>query len=588
MGSFDWQTEEDGVFGETLPAPEESAGNGRKWLPLVMVVVAVVLISGLLYWQIRGRVGGAEEARNEDVVAVNNLLVYAAGRKDPSALLNILPLENATWIGIQRTIAGKGLLLDRWPLGMEWTGEEPVVKTVALSPDLESADVTVEIPYQVNNQGRAEEVWLQQIYHYQFRNEWQWVEPDDDYWGGKDGGIFQGSILSANYPRRDEELVLRLMRDIKPYLDDLCDGPGEPSCGDALDIYIYFEREAGVWLDLAANVEFNGSYVPHFLTSPIRSNMIVLPTPSLVGIPVDEAGYQALLRGYASHILSAVLAELYQDDCCPDGLTFPLFLEGELARRGLGFWPPPILEQETGGKADPEDLPDKDVALLCTTAERGRMALTRFNPASGQSWPVLFGRNITSLQPAPNGQGIIAQEVEQVDDEEVLTRIIFWHDSTAQILYEETLPEPVFAATSWQVHQDEQRLLMVQPDLDNRTNSLTLIDLSDCAAGNCPKTTYQMNGGAIWSPDSSQFLIKSGNILWWRQFVGDKVNQQPLGLATVPFWLDENTFGFVKTGENRLQEIVTADVGDEEMTTVLDSERLRLILSEADRPEKLM
>jgi hypothetical protein len=97
-----------------------------------------------------------------------------------------------------------------------------------------------------------------------------------------------------------------------------------------------------------------------------------------------------------------------------------------------------------------------------------------------------------------------------------------------------------------------------------------------------------MTGAPIWSPDGSQFLIKSGNILWWREIVDDKVNQDPLGLGTAPFWLDDDTFGYVRTGENRFQEIVTASAGDEEMTVVLDSERMRAILLEENRPQQLM
>ena len=114
MASFDWQTEEDGGWADAQPISEaQSPKTGRKWRPFVLAVFGIVLVGGLVFWQIRGRVGGAEDARNEDIIAANNLLVYAAGRKDPSVLLTILPLENGPWTGIQRTLASQGLLLDR-------------------------------------------------------------------------------------------------------------------------------------------------------------------------------------------------------------------------------------------------------------------------------------------------------------------------------------------------------------------------------------------------------------------------------------------------------------------------------------------
>lgn len=590
MASFDWQTEEESAWGETHSiVPEQPEKNGRNWLPLLLVIIGMVLISGLLYWQIRGRVGGAEEARNEDIVAAHNLLVYAADRKDPSVLLNILPLENNTWTGLQRSLARDGLLLDRWLFGIQRTDEEPVIQDIVLSPDLQTAEVTVEIPYQVQNQGRVEHIRLQQIHHYRFSNEWHWIEPDAEFWEGPDHEIYQNYDIFAFYPRRDDEIVRRIIDDLPIYLGNICNRPEMPSCRFTLNFLIRFEREPAVFGDILDRTTENGaySYIPRFSGSSIGSGMISLPTPSLVGLPVDEAGYQALLRGYATHILSAILAELYEEECCPNDLTFPLFLEGELARRGLGFWPPPLLEREITAANNPAPLPDKDIALLCTTAERDRLQLIRFNPASGRIWQELSGRNITRIRSVPNGQGLIAQEVEYISEEEVLTRIIYWHDHTARILYEETLPEPIFAATNWQVHEEEQRLLLVQTDLDGR-NIFTQIDLSNCASGSCPKTTREMSGGPTWSPDGSQFLIRSGNSLWWRQFVGDVIVQEPLGLGTAPFWLDANTFGFVRTGENRFQEIVTASPGDEEMTVVLDSERLRTILMAENRTQQLM
>lgn len=589
MSSFNWQTEEDGVWGETQPiVVEQPAPEGRRWLPFVLVIVGIVVASGLLYWQVRGRIGGAENARNEDIVAASNVMVYAADNQDSSVLLSILPLENGPWTGIQRTLATNGLLLDRWLLGMKRNGEEPVIKDIALSPDLQAADVTIEIPYQIQNQGRPETIRLQQVHHYQFLNEWRWMEPDSEYWGGVGNEVYEKYSFTALFPLRDKEIVRRIVNDLPLYLGELCNSPGLPACGFSLDILIQFEREPAILLDLAAKTQENGSYTTGFIPTSLGSGRIILPTPSLVGLPVDEAGYQALLRGYASHLLAAILSDLYKEDCCPEGLTFSLFLESEMAKRGIGFWPPPALEREIAANDSASRLPYRDVALLCTTAEREGFQLFRYELGSGELWTELAGRDIVRIRSAPNGRGIIAQEVEVVGEDVRLTRIIYWYDNTARILYEETLPEPVLAATSWQVHDDEQRLLLVVPDLDSRVTTFTQIDLADCSDGSCPKAVQEIIGAPIWSPDGIQYLSKSGNILWWRQPVGDKLEQDPLGLGTAPFWLDDETFGFVRTGENRFQEIVIAQAGDEEMTPVLDSERLRALIGEAERPEKLM
>ncbi len=605
MSSFNWETEEDGGWGDAQPIIQEQPDleGGRKWLPFLLAILGIILVSGLLYWQIRGRIGGAEDVRNEDIVAVNKLLVYAADRKDSSVLISILPLENGPWTGIQRALASDGLLLDRWPLGIHRNGEEPVIKDIVLSPDLQEADVTIEIPYQVQNQGKVETIYLQQTHNYQFRNEWRWMEPDTDYWGGAGQEVYEGrgnnglivgdtnvdaGNITALYPMRDEEIVKRVVDDLPGFLIGLCEENNTINCRRTIQFVIMFEREPGIWKDIAARIEENGSYIPRFLPSAIRNGMIVLPTPSLVGKPVDEAGYQALLRGYASHVFSAVFADIYGEECCPEDLTYPLFLEGEMAKRGLGFWPPPTLEKEIASKRSNGELPDRDIALLCTSPERDRLQFFRYELATGQLWTELANRQFARIRSAPNGLGVIAQEVEEVSEDERLTRIIYWYDNTARILYEETLPETVLAASNWQVLEDEQRLLLVIPDLDSRVTTFIQVDLANCANGNCPLSAQELTGSPTWSPDGNQFLIKSGNILWWRQLVGDSIEQEPLGLGTAPFWLDNNTFGFVRTGENRFQEIVTSAAGDPEMTVILDSERLRLLLGEENKPEQLM
>jgi hypothetical protein len=48
----------------------------------------------------------------------------------------------------------------------------------------------------------------------------------------------------------------------------------------------------------------------------LMAREVDLPTPTLIGVPTDERGYQRLLRGYASRVIRATLDELIADDCC--------------------------------------------------------------------------------------------------------------------------------------------------------------------------------------------------------------------------------------------------------------------------------
>jgi hypothetical protein len=505
MSDFNWQTEEEPGWEELLPPTQDQQVNIRRsWRKIFLVVVGLLILSGILFFRLRSQVGGAEDVRNEDIVAANNLLVYAADRGDPSVLQNILPLENAVWSGAQRALADQDLLLDRWPLGLERTSEEPIIKDITLSPNLQTAEVILEVPYQTSDQGQFQTIYLEQTYQYQFRNAWRWSEPTTEYWGALGNEVYESRSFAAFYPARDEELVQRILDDLPQFFDGLCNVADRPPCHFAFQILIHFEKEPGIWLDIVDRIEENGSYISRLSPSSFQAGAIYLPTPSLVGLPVDEAGYQALLRGYASHIFSAVLSEIYQEECCPNDLPYSQFLEAELANHELGFWPPPAVNKEISANRALDRIPDRDVALLCARDQSEKLQFYRFNLASGQLVPELAGRNIVRIRAAPNGQGILAQEAEIISEVEVLTRIIYWHDRNARILYEETLPETVFAAFSWQVHEEEERLLIVLPDLDSRVTTYTLVDLADCAAGRCPKVTREKIGAPTWSPDSSQ------------------------------------------------------------------------------------
>ncbi|MBK9052118.1 MAG: hypothetical protein IPL78_14780 [Chloroflexi bacterium] len=68
-------------------------------------------------------------------------------------------------------------------------------------------------------------------------------------------------------------------------------------------------------------------------------NQLSLPSPTLVGLPVDEAGYQIILKGYAVPLVSLAITRLTSYECCEHGLFFQAFLEKELSQLDLRPWP---------------------------------------------------------------------------------------------------------------------------------------------------------------------------------------------------------------------------------------------------------
>src|SRR5690606_7137763 len=70
-----------------------------------------------------------------------------------------------------------------------------------------------------------------------------------------------------------------------------------------------------------------------------------LPTPTLAGLPADEAAYEALLHGYARLVAARVIAEQTGWECCfsesdyPGILFYSALVDVQLARLGLSAGP---------------------------------------------------------------------------------------------------------------------------------------------------------------------------------------------------------------------------------------------------------
>ena len=64
-----------------------------------------------------------------------------------------------------------------------------------------------------------------------------------------------------------------------------------------------------------------------------------LPAPSLIGNPVDEAGYQAVRAGYAPLIVGGGIAEIVGWRCCEKIVFFHALLDKQLSRLGIKPWP---------------------------------------------------------------------------------------------------------------------------------------------------------------------------------------------------------------------------------------------------------
>ncbi|VAW33660.1 hypothetical protein MNBD_CHLOROFLEXI01-214 [hydrothermal vent metagenome] len=66
---------------------------------------------------------------------------------------------------------------------------------------------------------------------------------------------------------------------------------------------------------------------------------IRLPTPTLVGLPQDEVGYQTLFRGYAAQMLALAINDATGWECCQRVPIYQATVARQLYELGVGEWP---------------------------------------------------------------------------------------------------------------------------------------------------------------------------------------------------------------------------------------------------------
>jgi hypothetical protein len=354
--SFDWQTEEDERHNSLdwdTPIENElnTAGRGRPpWRLIGAIGLLAILAGSLLWWQVSRRVEAATQAVRSDVIASHNLVQKAAADGDEEIFRSFLSGRNPAWTAAELDLFRNQMLSDRTSFGLtpaagalpailSLPGEEvssgEVMANVDLSSDLSEAVVTVPISYEV--EGGTAAVTLQQTSVYR-RGDQRWLlsPPSEDFWG--EAQTTNGQYLSLIYPRRDEEIAGRLASDLDKLIDRMCATLVDIGCSADLYLTVRLSADPGV---LVAQAEPLGAQ----RRASDRNDILELPTPTLLGLPVSpdavqqETAYRAVLQGYAQQVLGATMSRVVGWRCCDGALLFMILQDYQLSRLGLANWP---------------------------------------------------------------------------------------------------------------------------------------------------------------------------------------------------------------------------------------------------------
>jgi hypothetical protein len=346
--NFDWRTEEDendAIWTGKPRSPSSAPLRPGAVVALLLLLFVAGLSAFWLYYQVQARVADVTAAIETDVLALHDLVQQASARGDLELFSPLVSGRDAAWAQVQDELVERGYFRDRpfWGLladdsdatFLEIGNREHNDARVAVATDLQFATVSYEQSYRLAGAAAEEaSVILRQTTFYGAAGAgefWLLAPPGDDFWGAQES--LPGERLVVTFPERDRDLARRLALDLDALLDDLCHRLADLTCPADLDVTLALQSRPESLLNAARLVpEFEGRRAASSLS-------LALPAPTLVGIPVDETGYQALLAGYSLSLAAATIAYLVDYTCCQGALFFEALVHYQLSRLELRPWP---------------------------------------------------------------------------------------------------------------------------------------------------------------------------------------------------------------------------------------------------------
>lgn len=704
--NFDWQTEDDGGWDTLEAQPQRTTPPPKRpWPALLVVLVLLATAALVIYWQFNRRIETLTATIEADVLSSHNLVNRAVAGQDMELLAPLLSAREPGWTNTYEKLLTQGLFYDRAPfyLPLAAANEAYTDLSVAdeayirmeVAPDMNAAELHF---LQEHTLGLGEEsVMLEHTAVYRRgRTRWLLAPPDADFWG--DWQTTELDRLTLIYPQRDTAVAQQLAEDVTAVLDNVCRQSSPQTCPADLRLTLRLDTDPATLLAMAdpANL-YDGN---------LRLN---LPTPTLVGLPIDEAGYQAMAKGYGAAVAATLITYLAEWDCCAHAPVYQAFLEYQLSQMGLRPWPvtpathariinsganldtlfnfwressfQPLLaadgwqlyafvdffmrqpaapqamailtsfnkpqtlsqwlaglvgaQQEEGNMVQelllrdwwlfahtqlvanqgplPIPLPDQDLLLTCSTdlSEMVTTTLYRYQLAT-KTWQVEYSVDgLLFSSPLPGDEAVILQTVPLNAE---LFKPLLWRDGIGLPAVSQDYP----VSLSWGKMDPTGRYLLVYGVPANGMDPHPmLVDMTACDEDGC--ATIPLSGNPVWSLDGAQTILEAmgflGNgllmgtdgrvLLFSNDFqvenvplsranqTGDPASEValPVSGGTAPFWVDEQTYGYIQasspSGLETVQQIVLATTADDAPQPVLSTQDLLQAIPEASRPFRL-
>ena len=507
-----------------------SPSPGPPWFKLGLILLILGTVP--LYLFLRQRLSRVETAAYNDIMASHHVVQQAAQRDDAE-------LFNALWADSNHLrddevdlLFEQSVRLERHQLGLDLQLERPDVVDVSFGPNLDMAYLIAE---QIYTTPAGSPLVLQQAYVYQLiEDQWLFTLPNAEFWG--ETLHIDAPRLTVIFPARDEMIARQLTTDLHALVEHLCQAP-QVDCPPQLVLS----------LDLVTTYQIGANLRRHGRTA-------VLPTPTLLGIPVDEAGYQTLYRYYGRH-LAELIWQLLPSHRWPsrwyNGRLTEAAWSELLSQQQVLLWPLPTAPL-------PNDWPEATVATVCPNNQQG-LDWWHYAPGTATWHKTTSFSSVQALHPLAEAAFLL-----QVQE----AWFVVWSDGHYQALATSAYDDPRIVPEQQGAHI---RLLS-----SGETAVNYQLTLQDCQEGAC--VWQSAPEAVIPSPNGRQQLSQQGSTI----ILGDTSGQQlsTIAQALSPFWMQDRFFGYLQfapDGSGDLQVYAT-DIRTTETFPLFSTEDLRAMI----------
>jgi hypothetical protein len=542
---FEWYTEEEP---SSEPLREERPGvvQGFSVRKAAWTAVAFAVVALAAYLLVRNRLEAAETEVRREIVASYVVVEDAIAGSDPDLLVSVLSGRDSSWSATQRDLVARGMLNDYPSLGLDGTQAEAADVDLELAPDLRSAELTAAFSFEIQDlTGLTETVALSRTLTFRRGSDrWLYAPPDDVFWG--DMETSHGNRLTISYPERDATTADRLGVLLERRIEQLCRDMPEMGCPDDMHLYLTLDSDPEALVTLANYGRVITGLKDANFSAPARAQnepaataagperlwgwQLTLPAPSLIGEPSDEPAAAAILRGYASLAVGALITKLNGWECCAQGLLYRALLDYQLGRLDLAPWglsadEYELLLQRRLPLHQTRDLwLDTDVGAADPLRRATAHALVEFALAHGK------GTTATGLQQSLTGAGTLnswlSRVIPDLDSEASLQqawlRYIYERSRSRALAAQLPVPAQDLLLACGEPDAAAGRLLRLDPaaeawhdlGVDGPFDNLTAIGDGLVAmnfSGTDPLSGFGQ-GTAVWDAGELRVVHEDGNI----------------------------------------------------------------------------